>query len=490
VTKGVRAWLGIAIVVVVTVVSAVIGDTGAIAIARVLGPLADGLFAAVAVFALVIYWEQRDVPVLLVGVGAAALVVHSILMSVVQIVFAPVTEGWLRLQGFATLTGLLVLLANLVAVVPWQDRRGREPARPSVVIGASIVGLIALDVVAVFFEPTRFASGPADLGWLGTTAEVVLVVGGVIAAARSLRWGGRFGWVAGAGAALAILGLAAIGAQKLNGDEALRLIARATAGSTGLIAGMLLVFVVIGLQLQSTRLRRASDRATEVMEGRAEIASIVAHDVRGPAGTIRSVAGSLRTSYARLGDAERLEFVGMIEQESLRLLRVADQMSLGLKTDAGTLSFTRTDRDLEGPILQGLHEAEVGQREVRLALEPELHAPVDERWLAEAVRQGLDNAMKFTSADQPIDLRARTDGPDALIEIEDQGPGIPDDMREAVFEKFCRWRPVGYEDRPGSGLGLFIMRSIAREHGGDAAVVAAPGGGTILQIRLPLEDVS
>jgi len=92
------------------------------------------------------------------------------------------------------------------------------------------------------------------------------------------------------------------------------------------------------------------------------------------------------------------------------LLRVADQMSLGLKTDAGTLSFTRTDRDLEGPILQGLHEAEVGQREVRLALEPELHAPVDERWLAEAVRQRLDNAMKFTSTDQRIDLRSRTDG--------------------------------------------------------------------------------
>jgi len=251
-----------------------------------------------------------------------------------------------------------------------------------------------------------------------------------------------------------------------------------------------LLGVLLSQRSEAVRLRRASDRAAQVMEGRAEIASIVAHDVRGPAGTIRSVAGSLRTSYERLGDAERLEFVGMIEQESLRLLRVADQMSLGLKTDAGTLSFTRTDRDLEGPILQGLHEAEVGQREVRLALEPELHAPVDERWLAEAVRQGLDNAMKFTSTDQRIDLRSRTDGTVALIEIEDQGPGIPDEMREQVFEKFCRWRPVGYEDRPGSGLGLFIVRSIAREHGGDAAVVPAAAGGTILQIRLPLEDVS
>jgi signal transduction histidine kinase len=490
VSKGARAWLGIVIVVAVTILSMVAGDTGAVAIATVLADLGTGLLAAVAVFAFVVYSEQRDVPLLLVGVGAAAFVVHQILVSIVAIVFHPVTEGWLRLQGFAILTGLLVLLANLVAVVPWRDRRGRDPIRPQVVVAASIAGLVALDVLAVFLEPIRFASGRADLGLLGTTAEVVLVIGGLVGLARSLRWGGRFGWVAAACAELTILGVALIVTQKVNGEEILRLTARATAGSTGMLGVTLLAFVVIGLQLESTRMRRTSDRATEVMEGRAEIASIVAHDVRGPAGTIRSVAGSLRTSYQRLGDAERLEFVGMIEQESLRLLRVADQMSLGLKTDAGTLSFTRTNRDLEGPILQGLHEAEVGQREVRLDLAPDLHASVDDRWLAEAIRQALDNAMRFSPADEPIELRSRRDANEAVIEIEDRGPGIPEDMREQVLEKFCRWRPIGYEDRPGSGLGLFIVRSIVREHGGDAAVVAAPTGGTILQIRLPLEDVS
>jgi signal transduction histidine kinase len=223
------------------------------------------------------------------------------------------------------------------------------------------------------------------------------------------------------------------------------------------------------------------------MEGRAEIASIVAHDVRGPAGTIRSVAGSLRTSYDRLGDAQRLEFVGMIEQESLRLLRVADQMSLGLKVDAATLPYTMVVRDLEGPVLQGLHDADPGTREVRVAADHDIRASLDARWIAEAVRQGIENALKFSPPDTPIDIAVRTDGPDALIAIEDRGPGVEPEMREAVFEKFVRWRPRGYEDVSGSGLGLFIVRSIARAHGGEAVLAPADGTGTILEMRLPIE---
>jgi two-component system sensor histidine kinase KdpD len=138
-------------------------------------------------------------------------------------------------------------------------------------------------------------------------------------------------------------------------------------------------------------------------------------------------------------------------------------------------------------VLQGLHDAEVGDREVRVEAGADVHASIDARWVAEAARQAIENALKFSPADTPIDLSVRRDGEDAVIEVADRGPGIPPEMREQVFEKFCRWRPYGYEDRSGSGLGLFITRSIAREHKGTAVVVDRPDGGTILQIRVPLE---
>ena len=162
-------------------------------------------------------------------------------------------------------------------------------------------------------------------------------------------------------------------------------------------------------------------------------------------------------------------------------------MSLGLKADAATLPYTMVVRDLEGPLLQGVHDAEVGQREVRIDVDPDLRASLDARWIAEAVRQGIENALKFSPADTPIDVRARPDGTNVVIEIEDRGPSIPADLRGSLFEKFSRWRPQGYEDVSGSGLGLFIVRSIMQAHGGGAHLSSRGDTGTILEMRLPME---
>jgi signal transduction histidine kinase len=95
--------------------------------------------------------------------------------------------------------------------------------------------------------------------------------------------------------------------------------------------------------------------------------------------------------------------------------------------------------------------------------------------------------VKFSPPDAPVTVRLSAEDDDAVVEIVDAGPGIPADRREEVFRRFTTWRPDGYEDRPGSALGLFIVRGIARGHGGDASLADAPGGGTILRIRLPRE---
>jgi signal transduction histidine kinase len=446
-----------------------------------------GLLGAAALVALVGYRGSHNPTHLYAGVGAGVIAAQA--LSSALLLFSLGNQTPIRLNNanvYGWLAASATLAACLLLAAPWHDRRGQPPprARRTVVVAFGVV--VVVEAVALLVPSQR-----VPLDTFAVRAAIALIaLASAVAGVRLLVnvRGSRttFGWLAAAAFAGAILvgvTLLFIGTEPILARVGVRV-----RGSMALCEGaFLLAGTLNAIQLERTRLRRTSDRAAEVMEGRAEIASIVAHDVRGPAGTIRSVAGSLRTSYQRLGDPERLEFVGMIEQESLRLLRVADQMSLGLKADAGTLPFNLEDRDVEGVVLQGVHEADAGPREVRTHFTPDLRARIDARWTAEAVRQGIENALRFSPADTPIDVRTRVVADAIQIEIEDHGPGIPPEMHEQVFEKFIRWRPRGYEDTPGSGLGLFVTRQIAREQGGDATIEGGPDGGTILQIRLPRE---
>ena len=168
------------------------------------------------------------------------------------------------------------------------------------------------------------------------------------------------------------------------------------------------------------------------------------------------------------------------------MLGVVHQMSVALKVDARTLDLHPAGNELAAIVQLALSEAETRGHPVTVDDPQQVEAEVDIRWLAEAVRQGIDNAAAFSPAGSPIRVSlAGSDGGPVQIEIVDAGPGVPAERRDQVFERFARWRPPGYEDAPGSGLGLFICRGIVREHGGDATLADAPQGGTILRIRLP-----
>ena len=219
-------------------------------------------------------------------------------------------------------------------------------------------------------------------------------------------------------------------------------------------------------------MRRATDRAEEVLGGRAEIASMVAHDVRGPVGSIASLATTTRTSYDRLDDAQRLEFVGMIESEAGRLLRLVDQIALALKVDAGTLEARRTR--------QPARAARAAIRSTRSTPSATSVLGADDDDIAAIGRHALVQRGHPSGHRQrgallagrlrdhhrpPRGRRTRRSSRSTT-----RARACPSEQRDAVFERFARWRPTGYEDRSGSGLGLFICRAIVREHGGEASL--------------------
>jgi two-component system OmpR family sensor kinase len=100
----------------------------------------------------------------------------------------------------------------------------------------------------------------------------------------------------------------------------------------------------------------------------------------------------------------------------------------------------------------------------------------------------LDNAVRYTPEGSKIELRLAADEQSVTIEVEDNGPGIPEQMREQVFDRFVRGSgPADTAAGGGTGLGLAIVRAVARSHGGEVKAIRAPHGGALLTVTLPRE---
>jgi signal transduction histidine kinase len=491
--KSAERWAGVAIVVATAIFGVIVGDR----LGRTdLVSATAGLSAGVAAVAAHGYRSVRDPGLLLIAAGSAALaLVGLVVPALVTFLVDPQDRDLAFLpssmRSFGPITGAAALACCLAFVVPWRERRGRPPL--SVTMVSLAVGLpLLLVVMALLVAKPALPFGFGGLAPSADPGPWTILLGGValaagaVTAARGLASDSDYSKQGSAGLALAMTGLAVIVLGAVESVSTLE-IAWVWFSSMPLVAGALLLAVVLGVtRADTSRMRRVTDRAEEVMAGRAEIAATVAHDVRGPVGTIKSLATTTRSRYPDLTDDERVEFVGMIEQESSRLLDLVNQVALALKVDAGTVDISPRHQEIAPIVSRAVEEADLGDR-VHVDVPGFLTAVADTRWLQEVVRQGLSNAARFSPDGSPIQVEARRADEVMVIDIADVGPGVSAEVREAVFERFARWRPPGYEDRAGAGLGLFIARGLARSMGGDASLADGPGGGTILRIFLRLD---
>ena len=131
----------------------------------------------------------------------------------------------------------------------------------------------------------------------------------------------------------------------------------------------------------------------------------------------------------------------------------------------------------------------VGQDEVTLTAHvtpslPRLRG--DRKRLRQVLQNLLDNAVKYSSAGGEVRVRTYSSNGAVRIEVSDDGPGIPYEDQRLIFEKFGR--SSGSESKPGTGLGLFIARSIVEAHGGTLDVESMPARGSTFVLKLPTES--
>jgi signal transduction histidine kinase len=134
--------------------------------------------------------------------------------------------------------------------------------------------------------------------------------------------------------------------------------------------------------------------------------------------------------------------------------------------------------------------AEVGQDEVRVRTELRgtvPHVRGDRERLRQVIQNLVDNAVKYSSAGGLVRVSASAEDGHLHVDVQDEGPGIPLEDQRLIFEKFGRASIAGGA-KPGTGLGLFIARSIVEAHGGSLEVESAPEQGSVFSLKLPVDS--
>ena len=117
-------------------------------------------------------------------------------------------------------------------------------------------------------------------------------------------------------------------------------------------------------------------------------------------------------------------------------------------------------------------------------------ARMDARLIVQVLINLVDNAVKYTPPGSTITVGARRDGPMVRIEVADDGPGVPDEAKERLFDMFYTAQGKRGDGRRGLGLGLSLCRSIVNAHGGDISVRDNQPAGTVFSFTLKAEEVT
>jgi two-component system OmpR family sensor kinase len=212
------------------------------------------------------------------------------------------------------------------------------------------------------------------------------------------------------------------------------------------------------------------------------------HELRTPLTSVQGYAELFRHGAA--DDPATLEnAMRRIEQESARMSDLVDELSLLARLDQGR-PLERERVDLAEMTTAAVDAARVADPERPIDLDASEPAIVvgDPGRVRQIVDNLLTNARTHTPDATPVSVRVRVDGGDAMLEVEDEGPGIPAEDAARIFERFYRGDPSRSRESGGAGLGLSIVSAVAEAHGGSAAYEPRPGGGSRFVVRIPRAD--
>jgi PAS domain S-box-containing protein len=239
----------------------------------------------------------------------------------------------------------------------------------------------------------------------------------------------------------------------------------------------------VAVSVRSGRGRARLDRE------RSDLVAAVAHELRSPLTGVKGFVQAMLSRWSKLNDEQKLLMLTTVHADADRLSRLITELLDVARLDTGRLSLARRASDVRVLLDRIIGNLQAGAPHA-IQLDASAHLPevyIDPDKFTQVVTNVVENAIRHGGG--VVRVKAEpwfaegwtTDG--VRLTVDDEGEGIPSEMRRRVFTKF--W--TGHGARGGTGLGLYLVNGIARAHGGQVAILDAPGGGARIVMDWPGE---
>lgn len=278
-----------------------------------------------------------------------------------------------------------------------------------------------------------------------------------------------------------VLAVWGISCQKMSLDHGDRLFLRMIASQTA-------------MALERQRLsdqQRITQMESERERMRATLLRAISHDLRTPLAGILGASSALRESKEPLSDVARDKLLSDIQEESQWLIRMVENLLAITRINETTAKVVKTPEAAEEIVADAVNRIQrrFPNREIKVKVPHQLlETPMDGMLMVQVLMNLLENALKFSPPEMPVEINLYTEGNQAVFEVLDRGRGIP--------AEFIPWQDgqgnlqsIGSPDKArGMGIGLTICEAIMKAHGGKLEATARDGGGTAFRALLPLGE--
>ncbi|MGI8650651.1 MAG: sensor histidine kinase [Rubrobacter sp.] len=286
--------------------------------------------------------------------------------------------------------------------------------------------------------------------------------------------------------------------EDLSEDSLSRVDREARAGMiaiSAVVLGLLLVGAMLSyatfrivneLRMLYRSQQKAAGELAAASKAKTDFLADVSHELRTPLTVLR---GNAEIGLQLQSDETQREILAEILTESDKMSRMVEDLLFLSRSDSSSLPLELVPIEVESMLLEVAARAGMLAHERSAKLETDLRAKgefaLDPPRIEQAAMILVDNAAKYAGDDGPITLATRSDDSHLTIEVRDEGPGIPEEDLERIFDRFYRLDKTRSRKLGGTGLGLPIAQTIVEAHGGEILARSNRGGGTTMSIRLP-----